>query len=231
MRASATVIGLMLSGAGFAGVVPDTLLYQQLPAPGAAFISSAQPGGAFTFDDVRTADNFIIPIPARVYRIDWWGGDHLSSGAFPPLWNITAFNIRVYEDFVPDEPANLLFEQTVDIADLEITPTGNTTGEFGSPEFRFSFRSDTILFDTPAMWISIAAEYFLPPDVDFSSFAWSGSSGFDPFLAQDVFDGTGFHLATGPRTNAAFAIYGQVPAPGVFALMSLAGIAVARRKR
>jgi hypothetical protein len=221
----------MLSGAAFAGGVPDTLLYQQLPTPGAAFISSAQPGGDFTFDDVRTADNFIIPIPARVYRIDWWGGDHLSSGAFPPLWNITAFNIRVYQDFVPDEPVTLLFERTVDIDDIEVTPTGNPTGEFGSPEFRFSFRSDTILFDNPAMWISIAAEYFVPPEADFSSFAWSGASEFDPFLAQDVFDGTGFQLVTGPRTNAAFAIYGQVPAPGAFMVLGLAGLTAVRRKR
>lgn len=222
---------LMIAASATAGLVPDNLIYRQPPSPGPGFVSSTRPGGALLHPDARTADSLLIPIPARVYRIDWWGGDEVEPLFAPPLWNIESFNIRIYGDFAPDTPMTLLAEHNVGIDDLDIVETGGTAGEFGGPEFRFSFRSDTELFDGLAMWISIAAEYVAPPSADRPAFVWSGSSEFDNFLAQDRFDGEGFGLVFGERTNAAYALYGFVPAPGAASLLALAGITASRRQR
>lgn len=53
----------------------------------------------------------------------------------------------------------------------------------------------------------------------------------DDLIAQDTFNGQGFQLATLSRRNAAYALYGAVPAPGAAALLGLAGAMGMRRKR
>lgn len=237
MRMSAFIVAalsaLPLASLALAGA-PNDLLYIQNPAQGAAFISSTGPGGAFTFDDRRRADtiapDFGLPLPARVYRIDWWGGDESDFPA-TPLANIASFNIRAYSDFPPSAPATVIFDQTVSVSDLTITATGSTVGLLGAPEFRFSFESDTQLFGSNAQWISIAANYINPPDALSESFQWSGSIEGDSLIAQDVFDGAGFQVVSLARTNAAYALYGAVPTPGAASLLALAGLAAARRRR
>ena len=229
----AVVVALLAPASAYAGT-PNDLLYIQNPAPGPAFISSTGPGGAYTFDDRRRADtiapNFGLPLPARVHRIDWWGGDETD---FPsnPLANIASFNIRAYSDFPPSAPATVIFDRTIDIADLTIAATGGTVGLLGAPEFRFSFESDTRLFGSNAYWISIAANYITPPDALAESFQWSGSIEGDALIAQDVFDGAGFQVVSLARTSAAYALYGAIPTPGAASLLAIAGIASTRRRR
>jgi hypothetical protein len=229
----AVVVSLLAACAASAGV-PNDLLYIQNPAPGPAFISSTGPGGDFTFDDRRRADTlapeFGLPLPARVYRIDWWGGDESNFPA-TPLENIASFNIRAYSDFPPSAPATVIFDQTVDITELTITATGNTVGILGAPEFRFSFESDTQLFGANAYWISIAANYINAPGFTSESFQWSGSIEGDALIAQDTFDGAGFQVVSLARTSAAYALYGAIPTPGAASLLALAGIAASRRRR
>lgn len=236
MRLILCAASVLIASSSFAGV-PNDLLYMQAPAAGAAFISSTGPGGDFTFDDRRRADNIGpdtggLPLAARVFRIDWWGGDESNAPSIP-LSNIASFNIRAYDsNGTGGAPGNILFDRAVNISATNPTATGGTVGLLGAPEFYFSYVSNTgPLFFANASWISIAANYNAPPGFTAESFQWSGSLMGDDLIAQDTFNGQGFQLATLSRRNAAFALYGAVPTPGAAALLGLAGAMGMRRRR
>lgn len=236
MRLILCSASVLLASSSFAGV-PNDLLYMQAPAAGAAFISSTGPGGDFTFDDRRRADNIApefggLPLPAQVYRIEWWGGDE-SNAPSVPLSNIASFNIRAYDsNGVGGAPGNILFDRTVDISVTNPTAIGSTVGLLGAPAFSFSYVSDDgPLFFANASWISIAANYNSPPGFTAESFQWAGSLMGDDLIAQDTFNGMGFQLATLSRRNAAYALYGVVPTPGTAALLGVAGVMMGSRRR
>lgn len=233
MRLILCSASVVLASSSFAGA-PNDLLFMQAPAEGVGFISSTEPGGDFTSDDVRTADSVqfgILPPGFEVYRIDWWGGDQ-TDGPSVPLSNIASFNIRGY-NVRPGQnvPGSLTFEFNVDIADTNPTLTGNTVGFEGAPEFHFSLASDELLFLQYVRWFSISANYHTPPGLEAESFLWSSSLMGDGIIAQDDFGDFGYQLAGLERRNAAFAFYGLIPTPGAAALLCVAGVMGSRRRR
>ncbi|MEM8836109.1 MAG: VPLPA-CTERM sorting domain-containing protein [Planctomycetota bacterium] len=197
-------------------------------------ISEATPGGFF---DNRGADNFNVSTASFIDGVSWWGTEEgFFSIDFPG--NIASFEISFLNDNA-GSPGSVASSTTVSIADANLSATDTGSDSFnGGDIFRFDFVFDT----TPELpagdyWLSIGAN----PVTDFlddDSFFWAYSGTGDGTLAQVTpADGSGWVVAPGTdpgglSNGLALEVFATpVPAPGAFALVGLAGLAGARRRR
>ncbi len=226
MKTGIAVVVSMLAPCALAGV-PNTLLYAQNPVPFAGYVSSVFPEPDFPSQRIAEtiAPPFGLVLPARVYRIDWWGG--VNSGPGLDLSNIESFNIVVASQFNGD----ILMNETISIDDLGVTLEFDNLGSPDPAIHRFSYRinENPPLFNAEAGIISIAANY-VDDVVGQQRFVWalSGEGDDELFVNQE---GSGYIPLPSGTPNVAYALYGFVPAPGAFAVLGLAGLTAARRRR
>ncbi len=224
----AVVLACIAAPAVLAGAIPDSLIYGQSPvAFETGFESSVAASAAFPSQ--RVADTigtgFGLPLPSRVFRIDWWGGvDNIIPGF--DLSNIESFSVRAYSLF-DDE---IFYEETFAMSDLDVELEFDNLGTPAPPVFRFSYQSNQglLFYAAETGYISIAANY-VDGGVGQPRFLWAPSVDGDDELFT-VENGVFFPLAA-QFPNTAYALYGAVPTPGAFALLGLAGLAAARRRR
>ena len=225
MRTCAVAIASIsvCSVGAFAGSPYNDLLYGQAPGSGGGVQSSATDYGFLAERHAEAVPFPGLPLPARVYRIDWWGGSVLSSAG--ALDNIESFNIRAYDMF----NNSVLFDEDISAGSLVVEATGMTVGPQNSTMYSYSLRSDTTLFFGATVgMISIAANYTNTPGAGQPYFLWAGSFEGDAEMFRDGFDGQGFTPTPG---NLAFALYGAIPAPGAAALLCVGGVMGSRRRR
>ncbi len=222
----AVVVSLLVAPCALAGV-PNTLLYAQNPVPTAGYVSSVFPEPDFPSQRIAEtiARPFGLILPARVYRIDWWGG--VNSGPGFDLSNIESFNITVATKF----NGQILMNETISIDDLDVTLEFDNLGSPDPAIHRFSYRinQNPPLFGSDAAILSIAANY-VDDVVGQQRFLWALSDQGDDDLFVNI-EGSGYAPLNSGTPNVAYALYGFAPSPGAFALLGLAGITAARRRR
>lgn len=225
----AVVVSLLAAPAAPAALagVPDTLLYAQNPLAFRGYESSVVTGTALPTQ--RMAETISPPfgliLPARVFRIDWWGG--VDSGTGFDLTNIASFDITVLEMF----SGNVLLNETVSINDLNPTLEFDNSGSPDPAIYRFSYGVDEFpaLFGSNAGLLSIAANY-VDGAVGQPRFLWAISGEGDDELLFSVNGGSLVPFPTA-NPNVAYALYGFVPTPGAASLLALTGLAASRRRR
>ncbi len=223
----AVVVSSLAASAAVAGGIPDALIYAQNPLAIRGYESSVFPGAASP--TVRIADSVNgglgLPLPSRVYRIDWWGGVSQAPGF--DLSNIESFNIRGYTLF----GGNVFYEDTIGVESLDVAFESVTGGAPALPIYRFSYQSNQgrFFYGAELGYISIAANY---ADGSFGAerFLWAQSAEGDLELLSSENGGEFFPL-TVQNPNVAYALYGAVPTPGAFAVLGLAGLMNSRRRR
>jgi MYXO-CTERM domain-containing protein len=223
----AVVVSLLATSAAVAGGIPDSLIYGQNPLAQRGYESSVFPGAASP--SVRIADSVNgglgLPLPSRVFRIDWWGGASQDPGF--DLSNIESFNIRAYSLF----GGGIFYEDTIAVGALDVELEFENAGSSAPAIYRYSYQSNQgRLFNGGELeYISIAANY---ADGSFGAarFLWAQSSEGDIELLSSE-NGGEFLPLTVQNPNVAYALYGAIPTPGAFALLGLAGLTAARRRR
>lgn len=227
MKTGIAVVLSLLAAPGALAGVPNTLLYAQNPVPAAGYVSSVFPEPDFPSQRIAEtiAPPFGLVLPARVYRIDWWGG--VNSGDGFDISNIESFNIVVASQFNGD----ILMNETISVDDITSSLEFDNVGSPDPAIYRFSYRitENPPLFGSEAGIISIAANY--ADDVAGQQrFLWALSGEGDDELFVNI-ENSGYTPLQSGTPNVAYALYGFVPTPGAAALLGIAGVAASRRRR
>jgi len=161
--------------------VVGQVAYQQLPAnTGQGVRSDGEIANPGFFQ--RLADDFVLPAPASITGVDWWGGSE--NFAFQNLTNITSIKISIYSNGpgnIPVEPP--LFTQTFPKAALTVTPTC-TDFLLGGYEYRFSVDLATPVAIPAGQkhWIHVGA---ILTAFNLDSMLWSQATGGNNVYSAD----------------------------------------------
>lgn len=223
----------IVTAGGIAGA--SEVIYSQPQQGGtAAGISLTQGGNQFAFADRRRADNFILGTEADIDSVRFWGGTE--SDFFGPanISNVTAFNIRFYADNA-GIPGGIVADYTVPLAATNPTLiTGQSVGFLNASMYQFEMSLASVVNLNPdtQYWISVAAALSQPVGFNAEGWQWASSPVGDGIMAQDNLNGNGFFVNTNIQRDAAFELIGTViPSPGALGLLTVAGLAAARRRR
>jgi len=213
----------------------ETLFTQSPPITGsAASISVSTGGNVFGFANRRAADNFILPFPATLQHVTFWGGAE-SSEAVPQLANFAGWKIAIFTPDLLGNPSTAIYTQDFLAVDITPTPLPGTVGLLGAILHRFTANLGTPLSldgSTP-YFLSVSANLVNPVGFDDEAFQWAAASSPDTTIWQDRYDGSGFLPRTLTRRNAAFTLSGTIiPEPASLAmLVALIPLTTRRQRR
>ena len=189
-------------------------------APG--LFSDAIPGQYFS---QQIADDFVLGGDTPVNGVGWVGRSE--NFANPDLANFSDFRIQIFEDSGFGTPGVAILDLTVPTA--ATNPTVIETGAGGELIYAQNLKFDELLLTGGDTYYFSVGSVNVDPGSD--GYVWANSIPADGnnLVFVDDFSGAGYQPVEG-FGDMAFKIQ-AVPAPGVLALLGVAGIVGRRRRR